>query len=250
MKRKRGGIVSQLLMILLVVVIIFPLYFMTANSFKTHEEYVNNMAGLPQTFTVQNFVEAFRGKPFGQWFMNSLILTVAAVFITGIIALLAGYAFAKMRFKGKKVLFNMIVPLMSVPPVVMIIPQFRIIKILGLVNTRVSVILIYIGIMLPMTIYLMRNFMKTVPDSLLEAAEIDGCSKRKALTKIMIPLSVLQKEELRTLMVGITLFKGRFTLNIPVIMAGLVIATVPIVLIYIFAQKYLVEGMLAGSVKE
>ena len=242
MKRKRGGIVSQLLMILLVVVIIFPLYFMTANSFKTHEEYVNNMAGLPQTFTVQNFVEAFRGKPFGQWFMNSLILTVAAVFITGIIALLAGYAFAKMRFKGKKVLFNMIVPLMSVPPVVMIIPQFRIIKILGLVNTRVS--------------------------------EIDGCSKRKALTKIMIPLSVpalitsslvnlvwvwnellislvfLQKEELRTLMVGITLFKGRFTLNIPVIMAGLVIATVPIVLIYIFAQKYLVEGMLAGSVKE
>ena len=71
MKRKRGGIVSQLLMILLVVVIIFPLYFMTANSFKTHEEYVNNMAGLPQTFTVQNFVEAFRGKPFGQWFMNS-----------------------------------------------------------------------------------------------------------------------------------------------------------------------------------
>ena len=62
MKRKRGGIVSQLLMILLVVVIIFPLYFMTANSFKTHEEYVNNMAGLPQTFTVQNFVEAFRGK--------------------------------------------------------------------------------------------------------------------------------------------------------------------------------------------
>ena len=65
-----------------------------------------------------------------------------------------------MRFKGKKVLFNMIVPLMSVPPVVMIIPQFRIIKILGLVNTRVSVILIYIGIMLPMTIYLMRNFMK------------------------------------------------------------------------------------------
>ena len=218
MKRKRGGIVSQLLMILLVVVIIFPLYFMTANSLKR----------------MKNFAIIWQ----------------------------------------KKVLFNMIVPLMSVPPVVMIIPQFRIIKILGLVNTRVSVILIYIGIMLPMTIYLMRNFMKTVPDSLLEAAEIDGCSKRKALTKIMIPLSVpalitsslvnlvwvwnellislvfLQKEELRTLMVGITLFKGRFTLNIPVIMAGLVIATVPIVLIYIFAQKYLVEGMLAGSVKE
>ena len=116
--------------------------------------------------------------------------------------------------------------------------------------------------------------MKTVPDSLLDAAKIDGCNSRKALLFVMVPLSVpalitsslvnivwvwnellislvfLQKESLRTLMVGITLFKGRFTLNIPVIMAGLVIATVPIVIIYIFAQKYLVEGMLAGSVKE
>ena len=274
MKRKRRGMIPQLLMILLVIVIIFPLYFMTINSFKTHEEYVSNMIEIPHTFTVQNYIEAFQGKPFGQWFMNSMILTVAAVLITGIIALLAGYAFAKMKFRGSRALFNMIVPLMSVPPVVMIIPQFRIIKIFGLVNTRVSVILIYVGIMLPMTIYLMRNFMKTVPDSLLDAAKIDGCSKRKALTSIMVPLTVpalitsslvnvvwvwnellislvfLQNEDLRTLMVGITLFKGRFTLNIPVIMAGLVIATVPIIIIYIFAQKYLVEGMLAGSVKE
>lgn len=275
MKRKRkGGIFSQILMIFMVVVIIFPLYFMTVNSFKTHEEYVNNMVGLPRTFTVSNYIEAFQGKPFGQWFMNSMLLTVTAVLITGVMALFAGYAFAKMNFRGKKALFNIVVPMMSVPPVVMIIPQFQMIKIFGLVNTRISVILIYVGIMLPMTVYLMRNFMKTVPDSLLDAAKIDGCSRRKALTKIMMPLCVpalitsslvnivwvwnellislvfLQKEELRTLMVGITLFKGRFTLNIPVIMAGLVIATVPIVVIYIFAQKYLVEGMLAGSIKE
>lgn len=275
MKRKRGrGITSQLLMISLVIVIIFPLYFMTVNSFKTHEEYVNNMIGIPKAFTMQNYIDAFQGKPFGQWFLNSLILTAAAVFFTGIVALLAGYAFAKMKFRGRELLFGMIVPLMSVPPVAMIIPQFRIIKIMGLVNTRISVILIYVGIMLPMTIYLMRNFMKTVPDSLLDAAKIDGCNSRKALLFVMVPLSVpalitsslvnivwvwnellislvfLQKESLRTLMVGITLFKGRFTLNIPVIMAGLVIATVPIVIIYIFAQKYLVEGMLAGSVKE
>ena len=253
MKRKRkGGIIPQILMILLVVVILFPLYFMSVNSFKTHEEYVNNMIGLPQAFTVQNYVEAFEGKPFGQWFLNSMLLTIAAVLVTGILALLAGYAFAKMKFRGQKALFRVIVPLMSVPPVVMIIPQFQIIKIFGLVNTRVSVIIIYVGIMLPMTIYLMRNFMKTVPDSLLDAAKIDGCGRLKALTAIMMPLSIpalitsslvnivwvwnellislvfLQREELRTLMVGITLFKGRFTLDIPVIMAGLVIATVPI----------------------
>lgn len=273
-KRKKGSFLSHLLMIFMVILIIFPLYFMTVNSFKTHEEYVNNMTGLPKSATMQNYVEAFQGKPFGQWFMNSMILTVAATAVTGFIALLAGYAFAKMEFKGRKILFQIIIPLMSVPPVAMIIPQFRMIKVMGLVNTRTSVIIIYVGVMLPMTIYLMRNFMKTVPDSLLDAARMDGCSSIGALLKIMLPLSVpamitsslvnlvwvwnellvslvfLQKEELRTLMVGITLFKGRFTLNVPVIMAGLVIATVPIVLVYIFAQKYLVEGMLAGSVKE
>lgn len=273
MKKKRN-IKAEILMILLMVVIIFPLYFMVVNSLKTHEEYVVNMTGLPKDGTFSNYIEAFQGKPFGQWIWNSLFLTVTATMVTAIAALLCGYAFAKMEFKGKNFLFQCIIPLMSVPPVAMIIPQFRLIKVMGLVNTRVSVILIYVGIMLPMTIYLMRNFMKTVPDSLIDAARIDGCSSLKALYKIMIPLCVpavitsslvnivwvwnellislvfLQKESLRTLMVGITLFKGRFTLNIPVIMAGLVIATAPIVLVYIFAQKYLIEGMLAGSVKE
>lgn len=273
-RKKKGSLIVQIPMIMLMVIIIFPLYFMLVNSFKTHEEYVVDMIGIPSHFTLQNYVEAFQGKPFGQWIWNSFFLTVVATLVTAIVALLAGYAFAKMEFKGKKLLFQCIIPLMSVPPVAMIIPQFRMIKVLGLVNTRASVILIYVGIMLPMTIYLMRNFMKTVPDSLIDAARIDGCSSLKALCKIMIPLCVpavitsslvnivwvwnellislvfLQKEHLRTLMVGITLFKGRFTLNIPVIMAGLVIATIPIVLVYIFAQKYLIEGMLAGSVKE
>lgn len=273
-RKRKGSLIVQIPMIMLMVVIIFPLYFMLVNSFKTHEEYVVDMIGIPSHFTLQNYVEAFQGKPFGQWIWNSFFLTVVATLVTAIVALLAGYAFAKMEFKGKKLLFQCVIPLMSVPPVAMIIPQFRMIKVLGLVNTRASVILIYVGIMLPMTIYLMRNFMKTVPDSLIDAARIDGCSSLKALCKIMIPLCVpavitsslvnivwvwnellislvfLQKENLRTLMVGITLFKGRFTLNIPVIMAGLVIATIPIVLVYIFAQKYLIEGMLAGSVKE
>ncbi len=274
MKGVKKELAAQILMILLMIIIIFPLYFMIVNSFKTHDEYVTDMIGLPSKFTIQNYIEAFRGKPFGQWIYNSFLLTILGTFFTAVIAMLAGYAFAKMEFKGKKVLFQCVIPLMSVPPVAMIIPQFRMIKVLGLVNTRSSVILIYVGIMLPMTIYLMRNFMKAVPDTLLDASRIDGCGSFKTLYKIMIPLSLpafitsslvnivwvwnellislvfLQKENLRTLMVGITLFKGRFTLNIPVIMAGLVIATAPIILVYIFAQKHLVEGMLAGAVKE
>lgn len=191
-----------------------------------------------------------------------------------LIAFFAAYAFAKLDFPGKKFLFRLIIPLMSVPPVAMIIPQFQMIKSLGLINSLASVILIYIGIMLPMTIYLYRNFMVTIPDSLLEAAQIDGCSRLRALWVIVMPLTLpamitstlvnlvwawnellialvfLQDNSLRTLMVGVTLFKSRFTLNIPVIMAGLAIVSIPLIIIYVIAQKKLVEGLLSGSMKE
>ena len=267
-------ILSQALMILITLMIVFPLYYMFSNALKTRADYLDSTLSLPMSPTLQNFVDAFQGKDFTRWFLNTTILTVAATVITLFIAFFAAYAFAKLKFPGKKVLFRLIIPLMSVPPVAMIIPQFQMIKTLGMINTLSSVILIYVGIMLPMTIYLYRNFMITIPDSLLEAAQIDGCSRFRSLWKIVMPLTLpamitstlvnlvwawnellialvfLQDNSLRTLMVGVTLFKSRYTLNIPVIMAGLAIVSIPLIIIYIFAQKKLVEGLLSGSMKE
>ena len=269
-----GRFCEQLCMIAMTIVILFPVYFMVISSFKTKEEFVYNVIGLPRNFTFQTFVEAFHGKNFPLWFLNSVVITLVSCLITTVIALFAAYAFAKMRFKGRKGLFNMLIPLMSIPPVIMLIPQFRIMTNLNLINTRTSVIILYIGIMLPLTIYLMRNYFITLPDSLLEAARVDGATQFQVMRRIMLPLSMpviftallvnavwawnellialvfLQKEELRTLIVGITVFKSRFSLNVPVIMAGLTIATIPPVLLYLFGQKYLIAGMLAGAVKE
>lgn len=277
-KVKRGSAVgrfcAQLCMVAMTVIILFPVYFMVSSSFKTKEEFVYNVVGLPKHFTFQTFVDAFHGKNFPLWFLNSVIITIVSCLITTVIALFAAYAFAKMRFKGRRGLFNMLIPLMSIPPVIMLIPQFRIMTNLQLINTRTSVIILYIGIMLPLTIYLMRNYFITLPDSLLEAARIDGATQFQVMRRIMLPLSMpviftallvnavwawneliialvfLQKEELRTLIVGITIFKSRFSLNVPVIMAGLTIATIPPVLLYLFGQKQLISGMLAGAVKE
>ena len=274
LKRFVNGLPAQALMIALSFMTLLPLYFMVSNSLKKRSQYVRDALSLPKPFTAENFIEAFGGKNFVQWFANSVTLTATSMVVTTFIAILAAYAFAKMKFKSRNFLFRMLIPLMAVPPIAMIIPQFSTIRLFGLVNTRASVILIYTGIMLPMTIYLFRNFMITLPDSLLEAAIIDGCSRLRILFKIVIPLSTpaiitsavvsvvwvwnellialvfLQKEELRTLIVGITLFKSRFTLNVPVIMAGLTIVTIPMIFVYVFAQRYLVEGLLAGSVKE
>ena len=168
---------TQIIMIFTSVMIIFPLYFMSINSFKTREQYLTDPVGLPRPFTLQNYVDAFAEKDFLLWFANSLILSLGAVALTMIIGLFAGYAFAKMKFKGRDALFSLIIPLMSVPPVAMLIPLFRTVVKLGMVNTLGSVIFIYCGLCLPMTVYMIRNFLLSVPDAILEAARIDGCSR-------------------------------------------------------------------------
>lgn len=271
---KATKLVYQIILITTTIMTLFPLYFMLANSFKTREQYLKDPVGFPNPFTLQNYIDAFKGKDFMSWFSNSLILTIGAVLLTMIIGIFAAYAFAKLKFKGKTVLFAFIVPMMSIPPVAMLIPLFKLVTALKMVNTLTSVIFIYCGICLPMTVYMMRNFLLSVPDSIIEAAKMDGCSDFRMLFSFILPLSVpaiitsglvnfvwcwnelmialvfLQKEKLRTLIVGTTIFKSRYTLNVPVIMAGLVVVTIPVVLVYIFGQKRLVEGITDGAVKE
>lgn len=267
-------IIRQAFMIILALIILFPIYFMVINSFKTRFDFIKSAVSLPHPFTIQSYVDAFQGKSFGLWFINSIIITTISTVLSTIISAFAGYAFAKMDFKGKDSLFSMIIPLMSIPPVVLLIPQFRLMVTMGLINTRISVIIIYVGIMLPFTIYLLRNFFISLPDSLVEAALLDGCNNLQVFTRIMIPLSMpamvtasvvnavwawnellialvfLQQEGLRTLIVGITLFKSRFTLNVPVIMAGLTIVTIPMLILYVLGQRQLIQGLLAGAIKE
>lgn len=271
---KATKFIYQIIMITTTLMTLFPLYFMVANSLKTREQYLKDPVGFPNPVSFQNYIDAFKGKDFLSWFSNSLILTIGAVVLTMIIGIFAAYAFAKLRFKGKTILFAFIVPMMSIPPVAMLIPLFKLVTVFKMVNTLSSVIIIYCGICLPMTVYMMRNFLMSVPDSIIEAARMDGCSDFRMLFSVILPLSIpsiitsglvnfvwcwnelmialvfLQKESLRTLIVGTTIFKSRYTLNVPVIMAGLVVVTIPVVLVYIFGQKRLVEGITDGAVKE
>ena len=264
----------QVVMITTTLMTLFPLYFMVVNCLKTREQYLNDPVGLPNPITFQNYVDAFKGKDIMAWFSNSIILTIGSVVVTMIIGIFAAYAFAKLKFKAKDVLFSFIVPMMSIPPVAMLIPLFKLVVALGMVNTLTSVVIIYVGICLPMTVYMMRNFLLSVPDSIIEAAKMDGCSDFRILFDFILPLSIpaiitsglvnfvwcwnelmialvfLQKDSLRTLMVGTTIFKSRYTLNVPVIMAGLVVVTIPVIIVYVLGQKQLVEGITDGAVKE
>lgn len=258
----------------LTILTLFPLYFMFANALKNREDFLKNSLRLPLSIELQNFMKILQHPNLGLWFRNSIILTFGSVLLCTAIAILAAYAFAQMDFRGKDTLFNLITPLMVIPPIVMVIPMFVLFRQLRLVNNLAGPLVIYAGLMLPFTIYLLRNFFVTIPREIKEAALIDGCSGFQVLTKIYLPLSrpalvtsiivnavwvwnellialvFLQTEELRTLIVGITTsLQKRFTLDVPSLMAGLTIATLPMIIMYIIGQNALVRGLTAGYEK-
>ncbi len=274
LKRVPGGTAKQLALILLSLLTLFPLYFMVINSLKVRDEFFNNLIGLPQNPVLENFSKILQHPNLGRWFANSILLTTGSVLLCTVVAILAAYAFAQMNFPGRNTLFNLITPLMVIPPIVMVIPMFVLFRQLRLVNNPGGPLIIYAGLMLPFTIYLLRNFFITIPKEIQDAALIDGCSGFQVLTKIYLPLSkpalvtsiivnavwvwnellialvFLQTEELRTLIVGITTsLQKRFTLDVPSLMAGLTVATIPIIILYIIGQNALVRGLVAGHDK-
>jgi raffinose/stachyose/melibiose transport system permease protein len=268
-----GMSVRQISVIFATLLALFPIYFMTVSALKTKSEYIANKWGFPISWSLKNFDTALAGEKFLLRFANSAILTVGAVAASLIIACLAAYAFARMEFFGKRTLFNIILSLMVVPPVVMIIPLFVTMVRAHLVNTYQGTILIYTGLLLPFSIYLMTNFFRAIPREIIEAARIDGCSNLGIFWRIMIPLSApavvtlivvnalwawnellialvfMQKDDLKTLMVGISALRSRNYVDIPATMAGLLVATIPIVVVYMFGQRFFIRGLTGGAVK-
>ncbi len=266
-------LVRQGSVILATIISLFPVYFMAVSSFKTKSEYIQNKWGLPSSLFLDNFNTALAGEKFFIRFANSAILTVLSVGVSLVIACLAAYAFARMEFPGKDTLFNLVLSLMVVPPVVMVVPLFVSMVRWGLVNTYQGTSIIYIGLLLPFSVYMMTNFFRTIPREIIEASRIDGCSNLGVFWRIMMPLSApavitlvvvnalwvwnellialifMQKDSMKTLMVGIAAMRSRNYVDIPATMAGLLIATIPIVIVYLFGQRYFIRGLTGGAVK-
>jgi ABC-type glycerol-3-phosphate transport system permease component len=264
---------KQLVLFLFSLLCLFPLYYLFVTAFKTKAEYLTNLFSLPVAPILTNFVTVFRGRRFLLWFANSVILTSGSVAAGLAISLAAAYAFAKLAFRFRDQIFGLLLVLMIIPPVVMVIPLFKIMIAAGILNTYASVIIIYTGLTIPFSIYLLASFFRTVPGALVDSARIDGCRDLRVLVSIMIPLAspaiittvlvnalwvwnelliaviFLQRDELKTLMVGLTIFKSRYNLDIPVTMAGLALATIPMLALYFAGQKYFIRGMVAGAVK-
>jgi ABC-type glycerol-3-phosphate transport system permease component len=271
--RDRAALVKQAALGLVALAVLFPLYFMLATAFKTQAGYSLDKFGFPNPVVIDNFGTALRGGRFFLWFLNSILLAVGSVVISTAVSALAAFAFARMRFAGRRPLLSGITSLMVIPPVVMIVPHFLLLTQLGLISTHPGAMLVYAGLTTPFSVYLLTNFFKSVPHEIVESALIDGASPLAVLFLILLPLSgpalatlaivnllwvwndllvalvLLPKDELRTLMVGINVFGTRFNNDVPVQMAGMLLASIPMLLVYLVGQRYFIRGLVAGAVK-
>jgi ABC-type glycerol-3-phosphate transport system permease component len=260
------------LLLLVTVLALFPVYVMVTAAFKTQQDFLAHPWSPFLRPTLKGF-DAALSDQFPTWFANSAVLSAGAVAFTLALAALAGWGFARWTFRGRDTLLGVLVSLMVVPPVVLLVPLFVFGVELGMISTFRLVILIYVGLMLPFSVYMLANFFRTIPPSMIEAAVIDGASSWRVFRLIVLPLSAaplvtlavvnllwvwnellialvfLQDDSKKTLMVGITGFQSRYSLDVPVIMAGLTLATLPIVAVYVFGQRFFVRGLVSGAVK-
>ena len=267
-----GSSSRYVLLTLIMVSALAPGYLMVTGSLKTQTQFLESPWGLPLPLSFAGYARAAdAGLPL--WFLNTIIVAGVAVLGVIVLAAFAAWGFAHWAFRGRETLLGVVVSLMVVPPVVLLIPLFQLGAQLDLISTFRLVVVTYIGLMLPFSIYLLANFFSSIPSAVLEAAEIDGASSWMAFRHIVIPLSgaplatlavvnimwawnelllalvFLQDNDKKTLMVGLAGFKGRFSLDVPTVMAGLTLVTVPLVIAYILAQRYFIAGLTAGGSK-
>lgn len=268
-----ADVLRHTLLVIATLIALVPGVFMFMTALKSQDEYVFDKVGLPDVVVLDNFESAVIDNPFFLWMRNSAILAVGAVLVSTTVSCLAAYAISRMNFRGRETLLAISTALMVVPPVVMIVPLFVLYSQLGLISTFHGTIIIYAGLITPFSVYLLVSFFRTLPTEILEAALIDGASPLGVLLRVVIPLSgpplvtlfvvnalfvwndllialiFLQSDESRTLMAGLSVFQGRYNNQIPLTMAGMAMASMPMIILYILFQRYFIRGLTAGALK-
>lgn len=275
MKNKRRNIstVNTILVILLVLIIMFPFYIMLVGAFKPNPSLISVPIDLNpfRNLTMKNISKVLEKSDIFRWLLNSFIISIGVSILTVIIALTAGYAFSRLDFPGKNILFALVMATLMMPKQVLLIPNFLVANSLGLVNKLIGVILTTIAP--AFGIFLCRQFVGSLPKELFDAAEIDGCGEFGKFIKIAVPLSLpsmgtvlifsffntfndylwqlvmISDKKNMTLPIGVTLFSQLNASNKALQLAVALMATIPLAVLFIALQKFFIKGATAGAVK-
>ena len=254
-------------------VCIFPLAWTFSSSLKTQATVFSDMSFFPANPQWHNYIDAWTKGNFGIYFMNSFFYTTVVVLGVILVSSLAAYAFSRFQFPGRNFLFLLLISTMMIPIPGTIIPLYALLVKLGLANTYLGYILPQINGGLALGIFLLKTFFDDLPKELEESARIDGCGRLRVYRHIALPLAkpaiavlaifnvltvwneyllamlVLSDKALMPLQRGLMVFQGAHITEYPLLMAGIIITIMPVIILYLFLQKYIIKGITAGAVK-
>lgn len=252
--------------------ILYPLFWLAMNGFKSNRNFFLDPWGLPEKWQWQNYVSAWKAG-IGHYFLNSAFVTIVSVFLVLLIGSMAAFGLSRFRFKGANLLLLIVVSGLMLAPQVSLISLYKMLQMIGLYNTHWGLIVPYVAFQLPFSIFLMRSYFLSIPRELEESATIDGCSTWQVYWHIILPMGkpilasaalltgmnvwnefmfamvFIEDSALRTIPVGLMNLRSQLNTDFGVQLAGLAISALPMIIVFILFQKQFVRGMMAGSVK-
>jgi raffinose/stachyose/melibiose transport system permease protein len=268
-----GGVTASLALWLYAAFALIPLLLMVISSFRTNSDLITDPLGAPWPISTTSYREAWTTGNFATYFWNSLLVTVGAVLLSTVVSTMAAYALARVRSRWFSAVESLFLSGLMLPIHLAILPIFFLFDSLGLIDSRLGLALMYGAAGVPFSIFVLTTFFRQLPEELEEAAALDGASAWQTFWRIMVPmvrpalatvavfrfvpiwndflfpLVLLRKEEKYTLPVGLTSFFGENATNFSAVFAGLVITTVPLVVLFLLATKQIVAGLTAGMSK-
>ncbi|RLL41148.1 carbohydrate ABC transporter permease [Oceanobacillus piezotolerans] len=254
-------------------IIIIPVTMVVLTTVKTSEDFYMNPIGIPNSFTMQNMIQLFIGNHIHLNLLNSLIVTISTVFLCLLVASFISYVIMRLKGWRSLLLFGLFILGMFLPAQVNMIPLYGVVNALGLNNSLFGLILISTTSFMSVVVFIVAGFMKTIPKSLIEASVVDGASEWQIYRKVVMPLSApsiataaifvsvmvwndllypllfIVSPEKKTLPLALLDFQGEYFTNYPMIFSGVIIASIPMIIVYLFMQRYFMEGITAGSNK-
>lgn len=266
---------AYIFLIISCVFTIGPMIFLLSLSLRTKPEIIKEgVLSLPSKLHFENYIKAWETGHFSTYFINSIIISLISVVGVVVFATLIAYAMAYYEFKGKKFVNVLILIGLIIPVEIVVIPLFYDMKFIGILGTRAPVYLTHIALNIPFSVFLLQGFVKDIPKSLVESGRIDGAGELTVLRKIIVPVIkpaivsivilifmwtwndfmlsniMLRDDNIRTLPLGLSFFKGKFSRNIPLTSAASTIIMMPVLLVYLIFQKHMIKGLTLGAVKE
>ena len=257
----------------LLVIYLSPFFFVLINSFKSRREIISNPYNFPDVWSLNNFINAFQRMNFASAFFNSLVITIFSVVIIAVLSSMTAYLFVRTDWRINKIMFFAMVAAMLIPFQAIMIPLVQIYGGLNLLNSRWSLIYMYLGFGSSFAVFLYHGFIKSIPLELEEAAMIDGCSRLQVFFKIVFPLLksttltliilnvlwiwndfllpslVLISPVNRTLPLTTFYFHGTYTSDYGLLMAALMLTILPVIIFYALTQKHIIKGVMEGAIK-